>query len=309
MPPEDSAATQTDPMAGVIDPTPHQRAAPVAGPDSVRLPPNPLAGQGQATGSYQEVDWEARYKGLNRAFQDRQQEWQTDSRAKDDTIASLAARLEALENRQPAPAQEPQAPKAKSPAPEPQTEDRSDSSALLGRLIELEAERFKTQAVIEMMQPGQPGHGLDLLSWLDEIPIRIDGDGMPDQEAQRAAIKKMIDKINALRGDTSRKTQQAMVAGYTPGAAPGTPPPTASRESEIAEFYEMQQRWMDPRFDRLPEAEQAKIENRYYELLHKHRDDLPGITIPWMTNADILKQVKDTRQGLRELQTALNPKT
>lgn len=286
--------------------------ASVSGPDTTKLPPNPLSGQPQPSGSYEEPDWERRYKGLDRKYQQDRQEWEKQTQEKDDAMSDLTqqfmARLEALEARLPAPEPkpEPQAAKAAGSQEDSGNEGTLDGNDFMWqRVKELEAERFKTMAVMKAMQQGQPGHGLPLLEWLDEIPIRLGEDGMPDAKEQERAVLKVVEKIKGLRGEASKATQQAMTAGYTPGSAPGTPPKPASAEAEIAEYHELMDLRMSPGYLDLPQVEQNKADKRFYDLLDKYGPQLPGVHLPWMSMDQLLGQVRQSQADVNELKAML----
>jgi len=73
---------------------PQQSAAAAAGPDSVKLPPSPLS-KGSQDSKGQEVDWEARYKGLDRRYQQERQQFEAQLKAQE----QLTKGFEKLEKR------------------------------------------------------------------------------------------------------------------------------------------------------------------------------------------------------------------
>jgi len=285
-------APQIDPTAGI-------------GLDSMRLPPNPLSGQ-QAPAT----DYEARYKGLDAHYQKEKQTWMTQQQA-------LMGRLEALEQKLSqaplAPAQSPQAPAAPSPtaqAPafarkaEPPT---GDTSELYETIAQMEAERYRDNQLLEYTQPGKPGQGLPLFTFRNNIRAvapDVDENGRVNDTAQRAEIDRFIQAINSIAGSVQQGTQQAMVAGFTPGAAPG-PAPAPSADDEIQEYRDLMALRGDPKFDKMPDDQQKKIERRFYELYEKYWMRLGTGGKPFATMEEVLNLVNMQAGRLNALEGML----
>lgn len=270
------------------DVTPQPSAAVPTSPDSMRLPPNPLAQPRQGA-----EDWEARYKGLDRRYQEDRQEWEQQRTAFQQQMADFTAKMQTWEQQ----LKQPQAKPAPAPvsdgnqeAPQQTTKDSGD---LQKRLDELQAERYRDTLLFQMMQPGQPGHDLPLAMFRDNIPVhapQVGEDGKLDDSKQRAAIENFIKGLRGVAGNSAQQTQQAMTQGWTPGSSPGVPAPQ-SREALEAEYYRVKEEYGNLPADVSPERE-AAVKARYYQLHEQVGRNLPGNTQPWMSGEELLRRVQ-----------------
>ena len=258
-------------------------AAP-SGPDHLRLPPNPLAQQ-QEQG--RERDWKKSFDGLMSKYQEEKREW-------NEQFNKLAQRLDGLEQVRP---------QAPSPSPDkeaqeqaPEEPGREKDNALYERVVELEAERHRDKLLLEMTEPGQPGHRLPLMRFAENIPLvppTIGEDGSIDDSGQREAIVSFITKVK----ESVSGRAQSSAAGWTPGASPQAPRPQTEQEKE-AEYYRLKELYGSEEYAQLDPAEQDKISKRYYELQNEIGWDLPGQTMPW---ADQYYQNEQVRRLMRRM--------
>lgn len=254
-----------------------------AGPDSMRIPQPAFRQEAQ-----QSTDWEARYNGLNRRYQEDRQQW-------DQKFQSIVDKLSSFEERFTAPAAPPpvaQAPeKAAEPAPQ-------GDNALYGRLAQIEAERYRDNLLMESY-----GNVPGLFLFRDNIPAvapELGTDGTVNDKAQRAEIDRFIKKLQGITGSAAQQTQQQMVQGWTPGVAPGPAP--VSEQDEIAEYHKLMDLRGGIEFDKLPEREQKRLDARFYELHEKHWMRVGSGTKPWARMDDILKLVQGHSTAISALQ-------
>jgi len=262
-----------------------------AGPDSMRMPPAPF----QQQQGQQSTDWEARYNGLNRRYQEDRSTWDSQFKQFADKLTALESRL----SQAPAPAPEPQ---AKAPTkhvsdgnePAPQKTD----SVLYERLAKAEAERYRDNLILE-----QYGNVPGLFLFRDNIPAlapSVGDDGAVNDKAQRTEIDRFIKKLQGVTGNAAQQTQQAMVQGWTPGSAPGPQPVT--EQDEVAEYHKLMDLRGSPEFDQLPQRQQEEADRRFYQLYDKHWMKLGSGTKPWAGMDDVLKMVQGHSNAIAELQ-------
>ena len=278
MPENDPQQAQPDVLSGTGVPVSQQDAAAVASLDSLKLPPNPLTARPQGN---TERDYEASFKGLMKTYQEEKRTWEAKEAETTTAMQALATRLEALE-KAPSPTKEPQVTPPKSEAQKVPVE-QTDSD-LLNYMAEADTERFKLKKILEYVQPGAPGHGLPLGTFIDAIesvPPVLKDDGTVDDSGQKQAIEKVISALRGVQGATQQATQQAMIAGYTPGVSPGAPQQQTAQDLE-AEYYRLKELYGSPDLEKMPENEQRRIQSRYYELHEKVGKGLPYQTQPFM---------------------------
>lgn len=213
--------------------------------------------------------------------------------------------------------QQPQAPKATEEKPTPQAPKApapvSDGNAnnqpldAISMALKLKrAEQYRDMLVEEYTKPGAKGEGLPLSLFSDRIrviePI-VGPDNSVDDSKQREEIESLITVLSAMKSDTQSSTQKTLLEGAGPGSAapPGAP---SGPGGTYAEFLDLMQKYGEPDFDIRPRAEQAKIEQRYLELLNdpevqrQHDGQLqptPGVD-------DLYKQIRDLTNRLNAFQ-------
>lgn len=262
------------------------------GPDHFRLPENPLSKPTKE--QEKEEEYEARYKGLN--------QWVTkEFNELRSAVDELAKALKATPPQEEAPPK-PKKEKAKAPTPAPEEPDtEEENSALYERLVRLETERYRDRLLIEMMEPGQPGHGLPLITFADNIPVvppDINEDGDFDDTGQRKAITDFISKIKQATGNRS----QSSAAGWTPGVSPEAPRQPTRQELE-EEYYEVKGLYGSEQFAKMNPAEQARISKKYYDLHSKVGWDLPGQTMPFADGDYLNNSVRKLMRRMGDLES------
>jgi hypothetical protein len=293
----DNDPQQAEPGATPDTVVSQQTAAAVAGPDSMKLPPNPLHSErGQGSG---ERDWEASYKGLNRTLQEKTQKWEEERREYQQRFEALEGKMKSLTPQ--APEKKPQAP---APVSDGKTEGANQDSELYELLAQRDAERHKWKLLAEYTEPGKPGHGLPLLSLADNVQTfapDLTDDGSVDDSAQRKEIEKIIGAFKGVQGNTVQQTQEALTSGWTPGSSPGTPPPPDSKEALLQEYYRLKEAYgnMD---DSTSSSDQARIQARYYELHEQIGKFLPGQTKPWMSSEELLNYMQQIEGRMGNLE-------
>jgi hypothetical protein len=229
-----------------------------------------MATMSEVVGERQERDYKASFEGLNKWVGKEFNQVRESVTGVEGSIADLTRIVEQLVKAQ-APAQEPPpAAKTEPAAPQepPQTENRD--TAVLDAMAKLEAERYRSLLIERYTQPGQPGEGLPLRTFADNIPLHppeLGEDGHVDDAAQRQAIEDFAKKLGGIKGETQQETQDAMQQGWTPGSSPALPREEESANALYEEFQKLLEQQALPEFADLPKSEQDKVESRYFELL------------------------------------------
>lgn len=281
---------------GMPGETPQQTPAANVGLDSMRLPPNPLHQPQQGSS---ETDWEARFKGLNQRYQDDRQKWDQERQVFSQRFDALEQQIKSLAPQAKAPAQKPQA-KAPEPVSAGNPEGANQDSELYDLLAQRDAERYKWKLIAEYSKPGKPGYGLDLFALADNIQTYapdLSEDGAVDDSAQREEIEKIIGAFQNVRGSVAKQTQEAMTSGWTPGIAPGAPPPPDSQEALLQRYYQVKEAYGNG---------DDSLEGEYYKLHDQLKGILPSQTVPWPTNDEIARQLQQMQGTMGKFETMLN---
>ncbi len=215
------------------------------GPDSHRLPT-----LGQKVEKSESRDWEASYKGLN------------------DWVAKEFAELRKTVEKLAAPKVEEVKPKVEEPKISDSKPDPG-MSALDQAIQSKKAEQYRDLLLAEYTKPGAPAEGLPLDMFANNIqviPPTIGPDGKLDDSGQRAVIENFAKALKGVQGATQQRTEDALLQGYVPGSSPGANPAQA-KEQVYDEFKKIMAVMGTDEFENLGKVEQARMENRYYELL------------------------------------------
>lgn len=242
------------------------------GPDSHGMPR--ISDVVHDPGSDQE-DWKAKYErelagrqGLDRRYQEDRTTWEKERTQLTETLRQIVGRLDKLEGGNAPTQPEPQAPPISDGNQQAPQQDSGDD-VLVGIIAEMEAARYRDGLLYEYTQPGQPGEGLPLFRFRDNIPVvppDVGADGQVDDAAQRKAIEAFIQGLRGLQGQTQQQTQQGLLQGYMPGSSPDTPPgPTA--ESIYEKFSDVMRVYGSDEFMNMTPEQQRQIEAEYYRLL------------------------------------------
>lgn len=288
------AAPAEVPAAG--DPVPQHVAAAMAGPDNMKMPPNPLT-QKQGSGSI-DRDWEASFKGLNSRYREEKDAWAGERQQLTQQIQTLAQRMETLEN-----SAKPAAPKTP-PAPVSDGNRQQDDGVVYDRLAELEAERYRDSLLFSYMQPGQLGHNLPLALFRDNIPVvppDVNDDGSINDKGQREAIERFIKGLQGIGQQSARQTQEAMTQGWTPGASPGLPQAKPTEEQLLEEYYRVKEAYGNVS-ESMPQDEVQRLQARYYQLHEEVGKRAPHQTTPWMTGDEMAKRLNQLEAQLGRFQ-------
>lgn len=266
---------------GAPDQVPAVSPAVQAGPDSMRLPPNPLSGQQPTTENYEE-----RYKGLMRRYNEDRQAWDTQRSEFQKGLDQMATRFQALETQlKPSSVQ----PKAQGTTEQTPAQPNSDSD-LFDMMAERESELYRSKVVMEYMQPGQLGHGLPLAMFLESIPLVppvLKDDGTVDDSGQRSAVEKVVNALRGVQSTTQQSTQQSMMRGYTPGVSPGPSSLPDTAEAKTARYLYLKEHKGTDEFIKLPLEQQNAIDAEYYKLHQEVGQYMSGQTRPWMSAEEL----------------------
>ncbi len=270
------------------DSAPQASSAVPVSPNPLENLPNPMAQEQQQK---QPRDWEASFKGLNSRYQEDRKTWESERTQLTEAVEQLTDRLGKLEGSL-SQAQAPAKPQDQAPTPDagkkslaPNLEDE-----IFGRLAEMEAERYRDSLLIEMTQPGQPGEGLNLFMFRENIPLcppDVDDNGNVDGSAQRKAIETLIAKVKG----TQAQSQQQTIAGWTPGSSPGAPKPKTLDE-KMTRYEEVAALYASEELDSMSKADQDRIRNEYYDLIGELGPNIPGISMPWADPAETANSVQ-----------------
>jgi len=141
---------------------------------------------------------------------------------------------------------------------------------------QLKAEKLRDDLITELTRPGQPGEGLDL--WLFRDNIKLTG----DPESQREAIMDMIKGLKGVVGQAAQQTGEALAQGMTPGSSPKVP----SQNSELDEAKSLHAKLNDSNYlEKMQREDPDKLNKeleRYDELLAKYGSAVTAAyTMPW----------------------------
>jgi len=255
------------------------------GPDSHRLPRT-------VKGAQEEPNWEARYNGLNSRYQADREEW---TRQFEDLRKQLQ-QLTSTSSKETAPAaSESQAAKAQT---KPEATGTTGVDALDRAIKQRKAETYRNLMVEQVSRElGIPE--LEMFSDnIEIVPPTFDGDEL-DNSGQLAAIRSFADKLRGVQGEASRRTQDVIRKGSTPGAAPGVTAPTTG-DDVYQEFLEVMEVYGSDEFSQLPKADQGRIERRYFELLDDEAvaDRHGGQTRPTMSWQEMQQTVRDLAKAV-----------
>ena len=285
---------------------------PQAQPTLVR-PDNDMGTMSKALGADGQ-DYEARYKGLDRWVQRefnpvRQQVEQFGDRL--DQIQDL---LKQLQQPQPAaPAPQAKAPQEAAPASKPQPSAPS-ADPIDAALTSMKAQQYRDTLLDMYTRRGEPGEGLPLEMFRDNIPVRpptVKDDGSLDDSAQRQAIETFIETLKGIRGETQKAAQDALLEGMTPGSAAAPPAPGGAETAAkmYQEFQDLMSVYGSKEFLDLSAEEQAEIEERYYTLAGDEEIQRlhGGQLTPTPSFNDLNDKVTKLAQQVRILQQNKNP--
>jgi len=285
-------------------PLPQNVAAAMAGPDSLRLPRNPLAVEQERAGREAQTDYRALYEeeARRRSGVDRRLKEELDARgALTQMVESLSTRLEAFEKQMQPRQQQQEVPPAQS---QQEPEIPLNQDMLMERIAEMEAERYRDQLVFQYMQPGEKGANLPLAMFRENIPVvapDVGEDGKLNDSGQREAIERFITGLQGISSQSSQRAQAALTEGWTPGVSPGQPDGPPSQQQLLDEYYKVKEQYGNLPTD-APEAEVNQIQARYYALHEQVGKFQPGQTTPWMTSEEMASRLNQLESQLGKFQ-------
>jgi len=159
------------------------------------------------------------------------------------------------------------------PAPAPVSDGNAQGQSLDPLTVALEqkrAEQYRDMLLEEYTKPGAKGHGLPLNLFADRIKVikpSINPDNTVNDQAQRAEIEAVIEKLATLKGQAQDEAQTRLLEGTGPGSAlpPGAP---GGAQGVYQEFLKAMEAMGSKAFDELPLNEQTEIEATYFRLLN-----------------------------------------